>query len=93
MIYESKYGTVDFWDPYPRLNEFKKIGINLSGGADSSLVTFMVCKELTERESNAQVNFITGVHNARPTNEWNAREESAPPDKLMPIFLNSFNLG
>jgi hypothetical protein len=74
MIYESEYGTVDFWDPYPRLNEFKKIGINLSGGADSSLVTFMVCRELTERKSNAQVNFITGVHNARPTNEWNARE-------------------
>jgi hypothetical protein len=22
MIYESEYGTVDFWDPYPRLNEF-----------------------------------------------------------------------
>ena len=74
MLYKSEYGNVDFWDPYPRLNEFKKLGISLSGGADSALVTFMLCRELIERKSDAQVIFVTGVHNARPTNEWNARE-------------------
>tara|TARA_Y100000015_G_scaffold41763_1_gene48280 strand:- start:799 stop:1521 length:723 start_codon:yes stop_codon:yes gene_type:complete len=74
MIYKSRYGNVDFWDPYPRLNEFKKIGINLSGGADSSLVMFMTCRELEARKSDATIIPITGVHNARPTNIWNAEE-------------------
>lgn len=74
MKYESEFGTVDFWDPYPRLNDFKKIGINLSGGCDSSLVMFMTCRELVERNSDAVIHPVTGVHNARPTNIWNARE-------------------
>ena len=33
MKYKTKHGELDFWDPYPSLNKFKKIGINLSGGA------------------------------------------------------------
>ena len=32
MKYKTKHGELDFWDPYPSLNKFKKIGINLSGG-------------------------------------------------------------
>ena len=74
MIYKSKFGTVNFWDPYPRLNDFKKIGINLSGGADSSLLLFFTCRKLKQLKSNAQLNLITGVHNLRPTNIWNAEE-------------------
>jgi len=74
MKYESEFGTVDFWDPYPRLNDFKKIGINLSGGCDSALVMFMTCRELVERNSDAVIHPVTGVHNARPTNIWNAQE-------------------
>ena len=35
---------------------------------------YMTCKELQERESDASIIPITGVHNSRPTNEWNARE-------------------
>ena len=74
MKYESQYGTVDFWDPYPRLNDFKKIGINLSGGTDSALVMFFTLKELEKRKSDACIVPITGVHNLRPTNIWNAEE-------------------
>ncbi len=73
MKYTSEYGEVDFWDPWP-LDKFKKIGINLSGGADSSLVAYFTMRELRERKSDAQLNFITGVHNLRPTNIWNAKE-------------------
>jgi hypothetical protein len=75
MKYESEYGTVDFWDPYPRLNDFKKIGINLSGGCDSALVMFMTCRELIARDKlDVVIHPITGVHNKRPTNIWNAEE-------------------
>lgn len=76
MKYESKYGTVNFWNPYEdSLNRFKKIGINLSGGCDSSLVLYFTCKELVIRNKlDVQIIPITGVHNARPTNEWNAIE-------------------
>ena len=31
MIYETQYGSIDFWSPY-NLERFSKIGINLSGG-------------------------------------------------------------
>tara|TARA_B100000575_G_C23141146_1_gene664103 strand:- start:3016 stop:3723 length:708 start_codon:yes stop_codon:yes gene_type:complete len=74
MIYKSRYGNVNFWDPYPRLNDFKKIGINLSAGTDSALVMFMTCRKLKELKSDATIIPITGVHNKRPTNIWNARE-------------------
>ena len=76
MIYECKHGTVNFWDLYEdSLNRFKKIGINLSGGCDSSLVLYFTCKELIIRDKlDVEIIPITGVHNARPTNEWNAIE-------------------
>ena len=69
MIYESKFGTVNFWDPYPRLNDFTKIGINLSGGVDSSLLLFFTCRKLKQLKSNAEIVLVTVVHNI-----WNAQE-------------------
>ena len=74
MKYKTEYGDLDFWNPYPNLNKFKKIGINLSGGVDSALVMFMTCRELVERKSDATIIPITGVDRKRPTNIWNARE-------------------
>ena len=74
MIYKSKFGTVNFWDPYLRLNDFTKIGINLSGGTDSSLLLFFTCKKLKQLKSKAEINLVTGVHNLRPTNIWNTEE-------------------
>lgn len=76
MIYNSSIGKLNFWDPYEdKLNRFKNIGINLSGGADSSLLLFMTCRELEHRKKfNVGIIPITGVHNLRPTNEWNVRE-------------------
>ena len=55
MKYRTKYGNLDFWDPYPNLNKFKKIGINLSGGTDSALVMFMTCREIVERKLDAVI--------------------------------------
>ena len=74
MKYTSEAGDLDFWDPYPKLNDFKMIGINLSGGADSALVMFMTCRELEKRNSDAMIVPITGVDKTRPTNIWNAEE-------------------
>ena len=81
MIYESEYGTVDFWDPYPRLNEFKKIGINLSGGADSSLafhsfVGLALCTPVIKLTCALDSRSVNSLHTINVT-----REESAPPDK------------
>ena len=73
MIYKNEHGTVDFWK-YPQLNEHKKILINLSGGTDSALMTWMLCKKLTELDNNAEINFSILVDVERPTNLWNARE-------------------
>ena len=77
MKYKTQYGDLDFWDPYPSLNKFKKIGINLSGGADSALVMFMTCREIVERKLDTTIVPITGVDEKRPTNIWNAREISS----------------
>tara|TARA_Y100000004_G_scaffold154627_1_gene178846 strand:- start:233 stop:940 length:708 start_codon:yes stop_codon:yes gene_type:complete len=74
MIYESDNGRVEFWDPYPRLNTFENIGINLSAGTDSALLMFFTCRELEKRNSNQKIIPITGVHNLRPNNIWNAEE-------------------
>ena len=67
MIYKNEHGTVDFWK-YPKLNEHKKILINLSGGTDSALMTWMLCKKLTELDNNAEINFSILVDVERPTN-------------------------
>ena len=74
MLYKSEYGEVNFWDPYPQLNDYQKIGVNLSAGTDSALVMFMTLAKLREMNSNATVIPITGVHNKRPTNIWHANE-------------------
>ena len=74
MKYKTKYGDLNFWDPYPNLNKFKKIGINLSGGTDSALVMFMTCREIIERKLDAAIVPITGIDEERPTNIWNAKE-------------------
>ena len=70
MIYKTQYGTVDFWTPH-NLEQFSKIGINLSGGCDSSLLLFFTLRELKPHQTIIP---ITGVHNARPSNIWNAQE-------------------
>ena len=70
MIYETQYGTIDFWSPH-NLERFYKIGINLSGGCDSSLLLYFTLKELKPHQTIIP---ITGVHNARPSNIWNVEE-------------------
>lgn len=73
MMYSTQHGTVNFWDPYPQLEQYKKIGINLSAGTDSALLMFLTCRQLESRPNHSIIP-VTGVDIERPTNEWNARE-------------------
>ena len=72
MIYENKYGKVDFWPS--ELDTHKNLVINFSGGTDSTLMTWMLCEKFKELGKNTEVHFSTLVDVLRPTNEWNARE-------------------
>lgn len=40
---------------------WKKIGINLSGGADSACLTYLLCKIITENNFNCKIDVITHV--------------------------------
>jgi len=72
MIYENDYGKVDFFPSNTILDDKKKIGINLSGGADSALVLYMLANESASKKFD--IIPITGIDIKRPTNIWNARE-------------------
>ena len=73
MKYTTPYGDLDFWDPYPELENLKKIGLNLSGGADSAILLFMTCRELVNKPDHVIIP-ITGIDDLRPTNIMNASE-------------------
>ena len=72
MIYENDYGRVDFFPSDTILDNKMKIGINLSGGADSALVLYMLANESINKKFH--IIPITGIDIKRPTNIWNARE-------------------
>ena len=48
MIYENKYGRLDFPNNCKFWNESENININLSGGSDSALLLWMLFKEISE---------------------------------------------
>lgn len=74
MIYENEYGTVNFMDERPTLFKRKKIGVNLSGGTDSTFLMFATLREISEKNLETQVIPVTGVDSRRPTNEWHVIE-------------------
>jgi len=74
MIYSNEFGTIDFWDDHPTIHEHKSIGLNLSGGTDSALLFWMLCREISIRKHDCIVQPQTLIDTERPTNIWNAKE-------------------
>ena len=52
----------------------KNIGINVSGGADSALVTFLLCKLITDYNLDYKIIPMTGIELNRPFNADSAEE-------------------
>lgn len=75
MLIKNKYGQVDFWSiDNEKLNQHKKIGLSLSGGCDSALLLFYMCKVITEEKRDITIVPFTGIDITRPTNIWNVEE-------------------
>jgi hypothetical protein len=70
--------------------KWKKIGINLSGGADSACLTFLLCKIITENSYDCKIDIITHVRcwNTRP---WQQSVSVEVFDKLKELFPNVIN--
>jgi hypothetical protein len=58
MIIENSQDTIEFNLP----DEFDKIGIKLSGGADSAIVLYMLCKYITETNRECEIIPMTVCH-------------------------------
>ena len=74
MIYKNEYGTLNFWDDHPYINDNNEFGINLSGGTDSALLFWMMCREVSLRKKDCFIQPQTLVDTERPTNIWNSKE-------------------
>lgn len=77
MIFENKYGKVDFWSHLHQdenLPLIKNVAVTLSGGVDSAFVMFMLCEFISKNDLDINVMPFTGSDNLRPTNIWYARE-------------------
>ena len=53
------------------LENTDKIGISMSGGLDSSLMTWLLCKEISDKKQNTKVFPLHGIDNTRPTSPEN----------------------
>ena len=58
MIIDNSQDTIEFNLP----DEFDKIGIKLSGGADSAIVLYMLCKYITETNRECEIIPMTVCH-------------------------------
>ena len=74
MIIKNKFGEVDFWPNEEPLNKHKKIGLSISGGCDSALLLFYMCKIISEEKRNVTIVPFTGIDITRPTNIQNVEE-------------------
>tara|TARA_B100000123_G_C25693814_1_gene412070 strand:- start:89 stop:832 length:744 start_codon:yes stop_codon:yes gene_type:complete len=82
MLIENKYGQVDFWPNIDGLNpkahgltlNHKRIGLSISGGCDSALLLFYMCKVISEEKKDVTIVPFTGIDITRPTNIWNVEE-------------------
>lgn len=68
MIFKNSQDDVVF-DENSIPKYISKIGIKISGGADSAIVCYMLAKYLQEERPNIQVFPITGVSDTRPYNK------------------------
>jgi len=53
------------------LEDTDKIAISMSGGLDSSLMTWLLCKEISDKKQNTKVFPLHGIDNTRPTSPEN----------------------
>ena len=53
------------------LEDTDKIAISMSGGLDSSLLTYLLCKEISDNNKNTKVFPLHGIDNTRPTSPEN----------------------
>lgn len=58
MILEHDGITVDFFETFPK--DLHKIGIHLSGGADSALILFLLVKMAAERNQDLEIYPLNG---------------------------------
>lgn len=70
---------------------WKKVGVNLSGGADSAIMTYTLCKIIEENNYDTKIDVITHVR------VWNNRPWAGPVsinvyEKLQSYFPNIINL-
>ena len=47
-------------------NDVKVIGLKISGGADSAIVGYMLCKYVTEERPDIKILPITTIHTGKP---------------------------
>ena len=68
MIIEHNGHTVEFKLP----QYYKKIGVNCSGGADSAILLYAVCKYIKDENLDVTVNVITCSNDLK--DRWNGRK-------------------
>ena len=47
------------------LEDTDKIGVSMSGGLDSSLMTWLLCKEISDKSKKTKVYPLHGIDNTR----------------------------
>lgn len=55
----------------PKIMLTNKIAISMSGGLDSSLLTFLLCKEIFDSKKDIEIFPLHGIDNTRPTSPEN----------------------
>ena len=55
------------------LEDTDKIGISMSGGLDSTILTWLLCKEIFDNNKNTVVYPLHGIDNTRPTSPENVQ--------------------
>lgn len=71
----------------PFSNKWKKVGINLSGGADSACLTYLLCKIISENNFDAKIDIITHVR-CWTTRPWQQPISVLVYEKLKEMFPN-----
>ena len=73
MILKFDGKTVDYFEKFPR--HVERVGISLSGGADSALILYLLAKEMQDREQETYIYPIHGYDVSRKNvYSWKAAE-------------------
>tara|TARA_Y100000034_G_scaffold50068_1_gene61802 strand:- start:144 stop:884 length:741 start_codon:yes stop_codon:yes gene_type:complete len=75
MIFKNKYGEVNF--DISTIPYIKKLSVTISAGTDSSLVMYMLCKYIIEKNLDIEILPFTGLDTKRLVTEWYARDISS----------------